>query len=86
MKPLRFYEHFACAYGTIWLVLLGLSLLTRSHIDAGAFGLFGFPIIALVYAFIRKSGQVPVLDEKDALMSEIRELREALQAKSQENG
>src|ERR1700730_7201124 len=51
--PMKFYGHFAAAYGTIWLLLLGLSLITRSHIDAGAFGLCGFPVIALVYVLIR---------------------------------
>jgi hypothetical protein len=50
---MKFYGHFAAAYGTIWLLLLGLSLITQSHINAGAFGLFGFPVIALVYALIR---------------------------------
>jgi hypothetical protein len=50
---MKFYGHFATAYGTIWLLLIGLSLITQSHINAGAFGLFGFPIIALVYALIR---------------------------------
>lgn len=53
----RFYGYFAAAYGTIWLVLMLAALLTQSSIDAGAFGLFGFPIIALVYAFIRASGE-----------------------------
>ena len=56
MKPLRFYEHFACAYGTIWMVLLGVSLLTQQSIDAGEFGLYGFPVIALIYAFARRAG------------------------------
>ncbi|MCK6439007.1 MAG: hypothetical protein L6Q71_02255 [Planctomycetes bacterium] len=55
MKPLRFYEHFACAYGTIWLVLLVVAFVTHEHIDAGMFGLVGFPIIALIYAFVRRS-------------------------------
>jgi hypothetical protein len=50
---MKFYGHFAAAYGTIWLLLLGLSLITQSHIDAGPFGLCGFPIIALIYALIR---------------------------------
>lgn len=54
MKPLRFYEHFACGYGTVWLLMLFVALITRSNIQTGAFGVFGFPIIALVYAFIRK--------------------------------
>jgi hypothetical protein len=52
---MKFYGHFAAAYGTIWLLLLVAALLTQSHIDAGAFGIFGFPIIALVYALIRLS-------------------------------
>jgi len=86
MRPLRFYEHFACAYGTIWLVLLGCSLLIQEHIDVGAFGLFGFPIIALVYAFIRKAGQGQMVDERAALLSEIQELRAALQDNNQESG
>ena len=85
MKPLRFYEHFACAYGTIWLVLLVCSFLIQKHIDAGAFGLFGFPIIALVYAFIRKAGQGQIENERAALLSEILELRAALRVKNQDS-
>jgi hypothetical protein len=50
---MKFYGHFAAAYGTIWLLMLGLALITQSHINAGTFGLFGFPIIAFVYALIR---------------------------------
>ena len=53
----RFYGHFAAAYGTFWLVLLGAALLSQSHIAAGEFGLFGFPIIAFIYAAIRVSSQ-----------------------------
>ena len=50
-----FWTYFTSGYGTLWLVLLGLGLVTQSHIDAGLFGLFGFPIIALIYASIRRS-------------------------------
>jgi hypothetical protein len=50
---MKFYGHFAAAYGTIWLVLVGFALIMQSHIDAGAFGLLGFPVIALIYASIR---------------------------------
>ncbi|MFA5165257.1 MAG: hypothetical protein WC481_06825 [Candidatus Omnitrophota bacterium] len=57
MKPLRFYEHFACGYGTIWLMLLFVSLITQQHIDTGWSGLVVFPIIALIYAFVRKSSE-----------------------------
>ena len=55
MTPLRFYEHFAVAFGTIWLVMLVLALLTQTNINAGIFGLIGFPILSLIYAFVRKS-------------------------------
>jgi hypothetical protein len=51
----RFYGHFAAAYGTIWLVMMLVAMLTQSHIDAGMFGLIGFPIISLIYAAIRVS-------------------------------
>jgi len=50
-----FWTYFTSGYGTIWIVLLGCSLITQSHIDAGMFGLIGFPIIALIYAGIRRS-------------------------------
>ena len=39
----------------IWMALLACSLISQTHIDAGFFGLLGFPIMAVVYAFIRKS-------------------------------
>lgn len=50
---LKFYGHFAAAYGTIWLVLFSVALLTQSHIDAGMFGMCGFPVIAGMYAAVR---------------------------------
>ena len=55
MTPLRFYEHFA--YGTIWLLVLAIALATQQHIDTGLFGLIGFPVISLIYAFVRKSSE-----------------------------
>jgi hypothetical protein len=39
----------------LWLFLLGLGFVTQSRIDAGIFGIVGFPIIAGVYAAIRRS-------------------------------
>jgi hypothetical protein len=48
-----FYGRFAAAYGTCWFVLLLVAVLTQSHIDTGAFGLFGFPLIGVCYATIR---------------------------------
>ncbi len=50
-----FYRDFAAAYGTCWLVLLGAAVLAQTHIDLGEFGMFGFPLISLVYAFIKRS-------------------------------
>ena len=50
---LKFYGHFAAAYGTIWLILMGAALVSQSHINAGEFGLYGFPIIAALYAAVR---------------------------------
>ena len=48
----RFYLHFAAAYGTIWLAMLLAAVFSQSHINAGEFGLYGFPIIALVYGLM----------------------------------
>lgn len=50
-----FWTYFTSAYGTFWLVLIGIGLITQSHLNAGLFGLIGFPIIALIYAMIRRS-------------------------------
>lgn len=68
----RFYGHFAAAYGTFWLVLLLFAFLSRSHIDAGAFGMFGFPIMAFLYALMRTPGGASELDPPD----EVARLRE----------
>lgn len=50
-----FWTYFTSGYGTLWLVLLGLGLMTQTHINAGLFGLIGFPIVAAIYAAIRRS-------------------------------
>ena len=50
-----FWTYFTSGYGVLLLILLGLSLITRSHIDAGLFGLIGFPVIAAIYAWVRRS-------------------------------
>ena len=64
---LRFYGHFAAAYGTFWLVMLLMALVSQSHIDAGMFGMCGFPILAIIYAAIRTfsvtTGTPPFEDE-----------------------
>ena len=48
-----FYGHFAAAYGTLWLVVVILAVLTQSHVQTGIFGVFGFPIVSLFYAIAR---------------------------------
>lgn len=48
-----FWTYFTSAYGMIWLVMLGCSVITSSRIDAGAFGLIGFPVLSAIYAWIR---------------------------------
>ena len=53
MKFWIFYQHFAVAYGTFWLLLFMAAFVSQSHINAGEFGVFGFPIMALIYAFLK---------------------------------
>ena len=53
MVLLRFYGHFAAAYGTLWLVTVFIALVSNSSINTGYFGLIGYPLIALIYAVSR---------------------------------
>jgi hypothetical protein len=82
---MRFYGHFAAAYGTIWLLLLGCSLITQSHINAGPFGLFGFPIIAFVYALIRV-GTDQAANEVRWLRRRVAELEQELARRALSDG
>jgi len=49
----RFYGYFSSAYGTCFLAMFAVAIITRSQVQTGAFGVFGFPIISLIYAFYR---------------------------------
>ena len=71
----RFYGHFIAAYGTCWFVLLVLATITMSHINTGAFGYFGFPIISAIYAFVRMNGPAPRQAEINELQQKILELK-----------
>jgi len=53
-----FWTYFTSGYGIIWLSLLIISLISSTHINAGSFGIFGFPIIAAIYAAIRRSNDL----------------------------
>lgn len=50
---MKFYGRFASAYGTLMIVPVAASMLTRSHINLGMLGYYGFPVIALAYAIVR---------------------------------
>jgi hypothetical protein len=49
----KFWLYFLSAYGTIWFVMLFISIATQSKVDAGEFGFFGFSFITLIYALIK---------------------------------
>ena len=53
----RFYGHFAAAIGTLILAVFFVALVTQSNINVGEVGLFGIPLLALFYAFIRMAGE-----------------------------
>lgn len=48
-----FALHFTSCYGSIWLVMLTYSIFTQNHVNVGEFGVWGFPLISLVYAFLK---------------------------------
>jgi hypothetical protein len=50
-----FYTYFSIGYGTLWLVLLAVSVITQSRVDTRNFGLYGFPVLAAIYAFFRRT-------------------------------
>jgi hypothetical protein len=49
----KFYTRFAACYGTIWLVMLIVALISGTNINTGYFGLIGFPAISLIFAFVQ---------------------------------
>jgi len=72
---MKFYGHFAAAYGTIWLAMVCVALVTQKHINAGQFGMFGFPVIAFFYALLRmasdnSSSEVLWLRERVAVLED----------------
>lgn len=61
MNTIRFYGHFAAAFGSCWLFLFLVVIITQSRIDLGELGFFGFPIGSAIYAYLRYKGN-PRLD------------------------
>ena len=72
------YTDFAACYGTMWLVMLGAALVSSSHINAGAFGMFGFPVIAAVYAFFRRPQRLEHARELGRLRAAVAEIEPEL--------
>ena len=55
MKRTSWFTYFSSAWGTCWLVLMSVALVTQTHINAGAVGLVAFVLIGVVYAWFRRS-------------------------------
>jgi hypothetical protein len=56
MRIVKFYSHFAAAFGSIVMLMLLLSFITHSRIDLGVLGLLGIPIACAIYAHQRMKG------------------------------
>lgn len=69
MRNASFWTYFTSSYGICWLIIFVVALVGQTNIQTGEFGLFGFPIIALVYAFIRRSNDKNALEEDYSLLS-----------------
>jgi hypothetical protein len=80
----QFYFDFASVYGTCWLVMMTVALVTNSHINAGAFGMYGFPLLGLLYAgwatSRRSTDKSEVAHEIEKLRREVAHLRRDLHA------
>ncbi|MFN6196182.1 MAG: hypothetical protein ACK58T_42805 [Phycisphaerae bacterium] len=80
----QFYFDFASVYGTCWLVVMTVALVTNSHVNAGPFGMYGFPFLGLVYAgwaaSRRSTGRSEVAHEIQKLRREVTHLRRDLHA------
>ncbi len=78
MQFARFYGHFAAAYGTIWLAMMFVAVAGQTHVNAGEFGLYGFPVIAALYACIRLASDSSPAQSSGSQAAEVRALRRRL--------
>jgi hypothetical protein len=53
MNTIKFYGHFAAAFGSCWLLLFLCAFISQSRINLGEWGLLGPPVISAVYAYFR---------------------------------
>ena len=82
----KFWLHFTSGYGAIWFILMLAAVLTHSRINTGEFGLFGFPILALIYASIRMQLKSRLESDYDELLEENRRLKSENQLLKNSNG
>jgi hypothetical protein len=78
MRKVSFYGYFAMAFGTCWFVLLSLAVILQTHIDAGYFGLIGFPVISIIYASIMRRRKTDLEYEYEQLQRDNHSLRAEL--------
>ena len=72
----KFYYDFAAAYGTLWLLMFIIVILTQSSVKLGGFGMIGFPLISFTWAIImRSSGKATMKNEilNDQQLEELRQ-------------
>lgn len=74
MKAREFYGNFAAAYGTCWLVMLTYSVLTRSHVNTGQVGFWGFLAVGVCYALFRGRGARDVHQRIDGVVDRLARL------------
>ena len=75
----KFYYDFAAAYGTLWLLMLLLAILTQSKIQLGTIGFFGFPAISLVWAVIMMSSRKTSNPNDITSDQKLREIRKKIE-------
>jgi hypothetical protein len=81
----KFWIHFLSAYGAIWFVLMAVALLSHSHINTGPFGMYGFPLISLVYALYQRNRPTPVELENERLRTDNQHLKEIVRLMKQKD-
>jgi hypothetical protein len=72
---MKFYGHFAACYGTFWALMMTAAVIGQTHINAGAFGLWGFPVLALLYACCKTN----TVDTEVLLQKRIYELEDTIE-------
>jgi hypothetical protein len=56
MRIVKFYGHFAAAFGSIVILLFLLAFITQGRVNLGVLGMIGIPIACAIYAHQRLKG------------------------------